>query len=76
MNDWITEDLPDFRVFGFHIPGMMVQFQLSDGSEHTGFYQGWGLFGNGAGYAWYQDTIDPLSVTAWRPTADPNGERT
>lgn len=69
MSYWITEDLPGFRVFGFHIPGMTVQFRLSDGTEHEDIYQGYGLFGKGNGYMWYQDTNEPTNVVAWRPVS-------
>jgi len=63
-DEWITDELPDFREHGFHNQQKHIRFRLSDGTEHQDIYQGWGIFGTGKGYDWMAG--DP-HVTAWRP---------
>jgi hypothetical protein len=60
VSEWIdlTKEAPDFTVHGFHT-GRRVAFQLPDGTELTGIYHGWDVFGaNG---------VDYTDVIAWKP---------
>jgi len=60
QNEWIdieSQGLPDFRVYGFHT-GRMVEVRLTDGTEYTVFYHGYGIFGDG--------TAIITSVKYWR----------
>lgn len=59
MTEWETEALPDFTYWGFHT-GRKVEFRLINGEIRTDIYQGYGLFGVGAGYQWQSE------VVAWR----------
>lgn len=52
----LNADPPDFRIYGFHT-GKKVRYRRTDGSEHVGVYQGYGLFGADA---W-------ADITHWMP---------